>query len=367
MPKVVISGYYGFHNEGDEAMLYAIVNALRDRLPRLEIVVLSMDPSYTAKQFKVKTVHRDSPAQIWRALKNADLLISGGGGLLQDVTGPNSILYYLGIVLITKLMGKPVFFYGQGIGPVKTLLGRSLMKLIVNRVDFITVRDVSSQAELQSLGVNKPPVYVTADPVLGMDPAFLDKERGKLVLKELGLDDGPVVGVSVRPWKELNGYRQVMIELIRDFTNQGYRVLMVPMHYSADLQVSREIAGAVGNGCFVLEKEYNFLDLLEIIGNMHIVVGMRLHFLIFGALMNVPMVGIAYDPKVSSFLEMVDMPLGGYVESLEYKQLSAIVQKVIDEKDQIQEKLKSRVVALRKEALHGTELLVDILGNYDFR
>ena len=367
MPNVVISGYYGFHNEGDEAMLYAIVNALRDRLPNLEIVVLSMDPSYTAKQFKVKTVHRDSPAQIWHALKNADLLISGGGGLLQDVTGPNSILYYLGIVLMAKLMGKPVFFYGQGIGPVRTLLGRALMKLIVNRVDFITVRDASSQAELQSLGVNKPPVYVTADPVLGLDPVFLDKERGNAVLKELGLGDGPVVGVSVRPWKELTGYRQVMIDLVRDFTQQGYRVLMVPMHHSADLQISREIAVAVGAGCFVLEKECNFLDILEIVANMHILVGMRLHFLIFGALMNVPMVGIAYDPKVSSFLEIVGMPLGGYVESLEYKQLSAIVQKVIADKDEVREKLKLRVLALRKEALHGTELVADMLDNYNFK
>ena len=367
MPNVVISGYYGFHNEGDEAMLYAIVNGLRDRLPRLEIVVLSRDPAYTARQFKVKTVHRDNPAQIWHALRESDLLISGGGGLLQDVTGPNSILYYLGIVFIAKLMGKPVFFYGQGIGPVRTMLGRAMMKLIVNRVDFITVRDSSSQAELQSLGVNKPPVYVTADPVLGLDPAFINKERGKAVLKELGLDESPVVGISVRPWKDLTGYQRVMIDLVRDFIRQGYRVLMVPMHHSADFQISHEIAVAAGTGCAVLEKEYNFLELLEIIGNMHILVGMRLHFLIFGALMNVPMVGIAYDPKVSSFLEMVGMPLGGYVESLEYKQLSEIVQKVIDQTDDVREKLKSRVAALRNEALHGAQLVVDMLGNYNFK
>jgi polysaccharide pyruvyl transferase CsaB len=367
MPKVVISGYYGFHNEGDEAMLYAIVNGLRDRLPELEIVVLSMDPAYTAKQFQVKTVHRDNPAQIWRALKEADLLISGGGGLLQDVTGPNSILYYLGIVLMAKLMGKPVFFYGQGIGPVRTALGRAMMKFIVNRVDFITVRDSSSRVELHSLGVDKPPVYVTADPVLGLDPAFINKERGKAVLKGLGLLENPVVGISVRPWKNLTGYRQVMVDLVRDFTGQGYQVLMVPMHHSADLQVSREVALEAGGGCVVLEKEHNFLDLLEIIANMHMLVGMRLHFLIFGALMNVPMVGVAYDPKVSSFLEMVGMPLGGYVESLEYEQLSEIVRKVMEQPEEIREKLKQNVSSLRKEALRGAELVVAMLGNYDFK
>ncbi|WP_066633887.1 polysaccharide pyruvyl transferase CsaB [Desulfolucanica intricata] len=364
MPKVVISGYYGFHNEGDEAMLYAIVNALRNRIPQLEIVVLSMDPAYTARQFQVNSIHRDNPAHIWQALKKTDLLISGGGGLLQDVTGPNSILYYLGIVMLAKLMGKPVCFYGQGIGPVRTALGRAMMKLIANRVDFITVRDAASRVELENLGVRRPPVHVTADPVLGLDSARVDKARGKAVLKELGLDDRPVMGISVRPWKKLTAYRRVIADLAGDYTRQGFQVLIVPMHHSADLEVSREIAKLVGKDCAVLDKNYNFLDLLEIIANLDVLIGMRLHFLIFGALLNVPIVGIAYDPKVSSFLELVDMPLGGYVESLEYEQLSAVIKEVLDAPEQVREKLKARVKALRKEALRGADLVEAMLKKY---
>ena len=96
------------------------------------------------------------------------MLISGGGGLLQDVTGPKSIIYYLGVVLMARLLGKPVFFYAQGIGPVNTVVGKALVRLVANRVNAITVRDPDSKEELAVMGVTRPPVYVTADPVLGL-------------------------------------------------------------------------------------------------------------------------------------------------------------------------------------------------------
>ena len=93
--KVLLSGYYGFDNAGDEAVLYAIVQTLRAAAPDIEITVLSNQPDKTAAQLGVHAVNRWGKTALLKAVKNCDVLISGGGSLLQDVTSKNGILYYL--------------------------------------------------------------------------------------------------------------------------------------------------------------------------------------------------------------------------------------------------------------------------------
>ena len=44
MSKILISGYYGFANAGDEAMLTAIIESLRQVEKNVELTVLSGNP-----------------------------------------------------------------------------------------------------------------------------------------------------------------------------------------------------------------------------------------------------------------------------------------------------------------------------------
>ena len=46
--KIVISGYYGFNNAGDEAMLSAIIQSLRSTFDTPEITVISGSPAKTS-------------------------------------------------------------------------------------------------------------------------------------------------------------------------------------------------------------------------------------------------------------------------------------------------------------------------------
>ena len=76
--KIVISGYYGFNNAGDEAMLSAILQALQGTFDSPDITVISGDPKSTAASFGVHTVPRFSISGICRSIFSSDLIISGG-------------------------------------------------------------------------------------------------------------------------------------------------------------------------------------------------------------------------------------------------------------------------------------------------
>ena len=117
--RIAVSGYYGFKNAGDDAILMALVTTLRALAPGVEITVFSNSPAETRQLYGVRAVNRWNPFRVIWALLHSDLLLSGGGGLLQDVTGGGvrSICYYLMVVLLALVVGKPVVYYAQGVGP----------------------------------------------------------------------------------------------------------------------------------------------------------------------------------------------------------------------------------------------------------
>lgn len=190
MRTVVLSGYYGFDNAGDEALLAAIVGTLQKLRPDIHLMVFSANPERTQKMHGVEAISRFNIINLIKTLRRADLLLSGGGSLLQDVTSWRSILYYLGVVMLALWLKTPVMFYAQGIGPIRRTWARWLTRQVGNRVQLITLRDEDSYQELRLLGVSRPPIYVTADPVLGMDLGI----RSKFKKQELGK---PAQGTSL--------------------------------------------------------------------------------------------------------------------------------------------------------------------------
>ncbi|HHT63570.1 MAG TPA: polysaccharide pyruvyl transferase CsaB, partial [Clostridia bacterium] len=276
MKKVVLSGYYGFNNIGDEAVLASIIQALKKEIPELAVTVLSHDPKKTEKQYGVKAVNRWSLAQILPVLKDCDLFISGGGSLLQDVTGPKSILYYLALICLARFLRKPVMIYAQGIGPVHRPWARKLTGWVLNKVDLVTVRDEESRSDLESMGVFRPPVKVTVDPVMGWEriPAPLVPDN----LKLLNADKSKFVGVSLRHWPGLNAGE---LAALGDYlVGQGYQVVFLPFHFPGDVSLCREVAKQMKEESYLIKDNLSSPEMMDVVGKMHLVVGMRLHALI---------------------------------------------------------------------------------------
>lgn len=302
--RVVISGYYGFNNAGDEALLTAITEALRRCDESLTFVVLSGNPRQTAEEYGLQAVSRINPWVLFNEIRRSDLLISGGGSLLQDVTGPLSIPYYLGIVALAKLLGVPVVFYAQGIGPVRGWLGKKLIKLVANRVDLISLRDEESRTLLNDLGVTRPPILLTADPVFSVVPSDVDIQKGAGLLMSLRREPQKnAIGVALRRFEGFSD--QEMAEFLDCLYEKGYEIVLLPMQHPEDLHYSLNLSRKMKYPAVIVEKPLKCRETMGLIANLQMLVGMRLHALIFAACAGTPLTGISYDPKVQSLLKML--------------------------------------------------------------
>lgn len=325
--KVLLSGYYGFDNAGDEAVLYAIIESLRKQQVT-DITVLSHNPSATSSQYNVNAVDRWSKKGIYQKLKKADLFISGGGSLLQDVTSKNGILYYLGIIALAQILKKPVLIYAQGIGPIKHKRNRWLCAKILNKATAITVRDYDSQAELRSMGVNQE-IIVGVDPVLGIAPSQIDSELGEQILMRNGWQkmQGQTLIIALRPWQNSNDFLREVALCGDHFSACGWQVVFLPMHYQEDNAICEKTAAIMHQKAIVLTEHYSPLETMAILQQADVVLGMRLHALIMAAVAQKPLVALSYDPKIDSFMHSLGLKYQVAVEQVD----SALFIKLLEE------------------------------------
>ncbi len=362
MSNIVISGYYGYSNAGDEAMLSAMIDVLTEFDPQAHITVISGNPDDTKKRHGVDAVHRFHLPRISRALVKCDLLISGGGSLFQDVTSWRSLYYYLSIVTMAKALGKPVMLYAQGIGPLRGKNARRAMNIIGNRVDVITVRDEGSRRELAELGITRPHIEVTADPVLAIHPA--NRNLGKTILAKSGVDlDKPIVAFAVREWETKNDYKKALAITADRITEElGAQVLYLPMQYPCDVEAAKRIRNKsrYKNAIF-LEDEYTTTELLSLVGNVDLLIGIRLHALIFAGVMQVPMIGVSYDPKIDRFMESIGGECAANLENVTSDMLMDAIYKKWEIRHLSDAKTEGAVSDLRQLAERNAGLALEFL------
>jgi len=360
MSNLVVSGYYGSKNAGDEAMLAAMLEVVTDLEPEINITVISANPEDTRQRHGVKAVSWLSVPEVISALRGADLLVSGGGSLLQNVTSGRSLYYYLGVIMLARLLGTPVMLYAQGIGPVYGSFARWLMKKIVGGVDLITVRDNGSLQELDSLKIHCPPREVTADPVLAIHP--VDLNIGRSILHKYQVTGArPVIGISVREWRGWKHYKEVLAEAARQIEEElGARVVFLPMQYPEDVQAAQMVKALKKSDAVILNDEYTTAELLSIVGNLDLLISVRLHALIFAGVMGVPMIGVSYDPKIERFLDSIgDRPVAD-LQTVTVEGIMAEVRQKWTHKKEFRAKNSALLSELRRLAAKNAELALEL-------
>lgn len=303
---VVICGAYGMGNAGDDAILEAIVNSMREIDPFMPITAFSRSPKETGRRFCVESAHMFNIPALRRVMKGTKLYISGGGSLIQNVTSRRSLWYYLHTISLAKKLGNKVMMYGCGIGPIVDSRDEKKLSRVLNGcVDIITLREDYSRGELERFGVVRPEIVVSSDPALSLSPAAPDRIEN--LMRRRGLKpDGRYAAFSVRSW---TGFYQKAPAFAAAADHAARSLGATPVFVIINRQEDAAATEAVRR---LMEEESLVVDELGepamtigFLSRMYAVVSMRLHGLIFAASTGVPVVGVSYDPKVTAFLNFM--------------------------------------------------------------
>ena len=292
--RLLISGYYGAGNLGDEALLAGLLEALRGE--PVTPVVASVDPRATARDHGVASVDR------WRGLPGAilasDAVLSGGGGLLQDVTSHRSLRYYLGVLRFARLLRKPVVVFAQSLGPLSDAGERRVRGAL--RGVPLGLRDQPSLELAASLGLTAHAVADTALLLPALDGAQL---RAPSALHALSAD-GALVLVPRAGYPAVGN---VLADLGRAHLGAGGRLRIVVLHQAADAHEGDRLLARLPEAERVVPT--SVAAARAALAGAHAIVSGRLHGMVLGAADGVPVAGLAYDPKVAGFGRDVGAPV----------------------------------------------------------
>lgn len=326
---VLICGAYGKGNSGDDAILTAMVRSFRAQDPDLPMYVTSRAPAQTARDAGVASVYTFHPWKVRRLMRRTVLYLSGGGSLIQDATSSRSLWYYLNSIRTAKRRGNAVMMFGCGIGPVRWRANRKrAARIIQANVDQIALRDRASLRELDSLGVHGIPTQVTADLAFLVPPADPALVEADCAAHGIAQDEHLLI-LAPRPWEGMSHHLEdFAAAAVYGRRTYGWKPVLLAMEPLKDRQTCRQIAElitAAGVDCPVLEASKDASVVAGLIRRADAVLGMRLHALIFAAAQGTPFAGIAYDPKISGFLDYMGLNLCCTMEELSSARLCAML------------------------------------------
>lgn len=352
--KIIMSGYFGFSNSGDDAILKSIIESFKSLNPYLNIKVLSKDPVLTEREYGVAAVDRFKFFDVRKSLKASDMLISGGGSLLQDKTSSRSIWYYLLIMKLAKRYKKKVFVYSNGVGPINKIFNRNITRRVLNKVDYITLRDKDSYDFIKSIGVNNPNIKVLSDPVFNLKEASDESVRKKFDINE------DTVLVSIRSWIDDEKLIAELSKFLNYLIDEGKNIVFMPMQTPRDTTISEKIAANLKSSTIINEK-YPVEILMSLMKNANFIVAMRLHAMIYAIHQNVTFIGLSYDPKTETLLKDFDESINIDVDAINYDDLLKAYKYIKDNREDFINKLSVINEENKKKAIEASKLALELL------
>jgi O-antigen biosynthesis protein len=320
--KIIIAGYYGFKNTGDELILSSMIQDLQDQSPSVSIVVISGNPKNTKKEHSVNAIAWSDIQTIINEIKSSNLVIIGGGGLFHDYWGFDTttiftsehmgISFYSSIAMFATLLKIPLMLYAVGVGPLFSEEGKACVRYIAQQAAIITVRDIKSKEILINLGIKPERITVTADPVYALSPMLLNKH-----IPYIDLSGEPLLAISIRNWDfgvNSSDWEKEVASAIDSFleNHPTSKAIFVPFQELKeklldDFAISKRVQCLLKNSkrTSILKRTSSYFERVDVLSRCDIVLGMRLHSIICALKSCVPVVGIIYDPKIENILDQI--------------------------------------------------------------
>lgn len=316
--KVLVSGYIGFSNFGDDAIFSSLAEHLKKS--GCEVSALSSNPALTRENFGVEAFKFNNVFQVLKAIKNCDILFSGGGSLLQNTTSNKSLIYYLLIILLAKMFGKKVVIFAQGIGPIKGASWQALTRFVLKMCDIVTVRNSFSQ---RLLGKWKIESKLVCDPVFEIETPPYSPEN--------------IVGVQLRPYNKMekSNLQNLARAIGKNFTEKaegaGWKIQIFPFQKNLDEKICI-------NFYDLLKKEYPQIEaeivpyqsieqVMQKFSHLDYLFAMRFHAALLGLKTGVKTLPVSYDEKVVNLAQDYQID---YVEADKKVDFESVIKKFIE-------------------------------------
>lgn len=292
MKKILISGYYGFGNFGDEAILRVLLDKLKD----CEVTILTADPRKTFDTYGVHTVYSFSLEHVAREIARCDVLISGGGSLLQNVTSNRSLWYYGSIIQMAQAFKKEVVIFAQGIGPVKGWFNKMLLKGWLKKANYISVRDEDSFNLLKKWKI--PNVNLVCDPIYSLEVSQPEKTNK--------------IGIQLRKFETLTD--ELFDKIVEQIRARYYdrEIELLSLQDEMDVGISRVFLHKLKTAEPKIKAKIvhglNTNQIIDRISQYDCMIAMRYHACLVATKFGVKTLAIAYDPKVKSLAEDAGIP-----------------------------------------------------------
>ncbi len=304
---ILLSGYYGFNNFGDDMVLKTIVNSVKEEMPDTEIAILTKHPRETSLNIGVDSRDRYNFFDVIKTIKQSRIYAYGGGTLLTDVTSRKSLLYYTFTFKYAKHNGLKTAIIGNGVGPFIHKSSEAAAMGILSIADTVTLRDNDSYNLAKKASKNN--ISLTSDASLLYTPTEKGKNAKERFIYKNSLAPKGYFILSVREWKTAPKNYLAMIAQTADRMARQYSLtpLLIPIQMEKDRAVTEQLKTLINAESIVLPDENNNVDTIcSLIDDSAFTLSMRLHPLIYSYSAGVPLLGISYDEKIDAFFRQTN-------------------------------------------------------------
>lgn len=405
-------------NTGDLAIILNTVLKIKEQIPNTKIYMFSDDPEYVERRYgicayPIRQVF--NPIKLYRILKKMDLVILGGGTIIQDNYFIGVIPVNLSIGLIAKLLGKKVACNSIGVASEDeiTFVGKMLSTFALKRFDSITVRDKESEELLDKWTHGRVPVTVTHDIAVDLPAADFEHLRPLLEEKGIDLDKNDTVAIVARKIfhheksffyfmpsslrtrlglvhplykKRIYEFKKCLAKFC-DYIIEQYdvNVVFIPFYASGGsvdtgnyktprrffTSRGREFAKKIHRlikhkrNVKILQRTYKPEEIVAIISKCKALIGVPYHSIVFASSQNVPVVGINYVSKVGRYMKMLG--LEDYLipakirDGVSLEILKQKFDQLWQNKEQISRQLETKNRQLRELSSTNIRILKDLL------
>ena len=295
---IMLCGYYGRHNLGDDLSLEALVNNLKNECDIKNGVVITADTK--SNYGGLTPVHRFNIIKILRLMKKTKMFILGSGSILQDATSSRSMVYYLHVLSHALKRCPKTMLYSNGIGPIKRKRHRKTTAKLLNAVDHIAVRDNGSREFLQKIGVTNN-ITVTADETFTINKADFKSEYPLQKNKRY-------LFVNLRNFNISEQFLCEFAQFLQNVCKQhALTPLLVPIHFKQDLDTLCRLSQKLEIENVLISQKLDHYKTLSILSQCEAAVSERLHAVIFSSIFGIPFMAINYDPKVLALCNETNM------------------------------------------------------------